>query len=727
MPELPNNPTARCFLLKVASRCNINCDYCYMYNHLDQGWKSQPKLMSDKILQAVAERIRDYTIEQQLDRIAIVYHGGEPLLMATEKLINHAELLKSFLPGVVVEFSLQTNGVLLKEDDLIHFQKSGIQVSLSLDGPASANNRHRLDHKGKSSYSATEKALSLLENYPEVFSGVIAVIDADNSPLDLLKYFAERDIPQLDFLLPDANYLTLPPGRSKDPERYLRWLIECFDIWFDNYSNLKIRTFDSILASLMGVPSETDGFGFGDVSLITIETDGCYHDLDVLKITGQGTNLSNGDVHSTSIFQALQSEQVNKHRVLLTKEGLSEQCQNCPVVDVCGGGAVAHRYGKDGFLNPSIYCMELKGLIEHANKRVNEQLQIEFERREVGLKEFDTDLINEYETQPGITGAFRTILGSFEQSQTEKFKSVIDHIYKNSLASAINQLYDLSDKDFQSLAIQPSIVAWTEVMQKHMAGITVHDIDRKIIAPEPEYVLQILALSETRSPWPSVQREDRWLRLPFADKIYFEPATIAANGKPILDEALNLINSWKPELIGEMQLFSPEIQFIRDPSAHPDKVVSFSDNSVPGALYVQVMRGNEFIDPSDLADSIIHEHRHQKLYMLQRVCPIVHADYPLVASPWREELRPPTGLFHALFVFVELLDFWTFLKLNADSILKEKADKESLRISEQLSKGFAVVESCDLTEGGRIILTLLNTRFKALINENYTAFTSAPC
>ena len=51
-------------------------------------------------------------------------------------------------------------------------------------------------------------------------------------------------------------------------------------------------------------------WGFGDVSLITIETDGTYHDLDVLKITGRGTHLSRGNVRTTSIEEALTSDRV---------------------------------------------------------------------------------------------------------------------------------------------------------------------------------------------------------------------------------------------------------------------------------------------------------------------------------------------------------------------------------------------------------------------------------
>jgi uncharacterized protein len=709
-------PVVRCFLLKVASRCNINCDYCYMYNHLDQGWMTQPKLMSANTLHATAERIREYATAQQLDRIAVVYHGGEPLLLGTAKLVAHASCLRQLLPGVTVEFSLQTNGVLLTEADVIAFEQADIQVSLSLDGPQAAHDRHRLDHRGQSSYAATEQALTLLERYPAVFAGVIAVIDARNSPADLLHFFGSRAIPQLDFLLPDANYLTLPIGRAEQNDLYTNWLLEAFDLWFDKYPTLKIRTFDGILASVLGVPSETDGLGFGDVSLITIETDGSYHDLDVLKITGTGTSLAQGSVHTTTIAEALHSEQVARHRLLLRPEGLSEQCRACPVVEVCGGGAVAHRYSADGYSNPSIYCQELRQLIEHASRRAAEQLQDELAHYQPTLPVLSAPIIEQFEATTGASNAFLTVLAAFEETQIRYLQRALQHLPTELAYSAATALQTLTPTQLQRLAIQPALVAWTDVMLKQQAGIVVHAIDGRPIEPVPHYVQEVIMQSSSpavSSEWPLVHRSDPWLRAPFGDKIYFETPQVAEQAQTTLTQALHYIQAWKPALLEEMRLISPEIQYIRDLSAHPDKVVSFSDNSVPGALYVQVQRAAGLIDACDLADSLIHEHRHQKLYLLQRVCPIVEVDYPLVASPWREELRPPTGLFHALYVFVELLDFWTFLAGKRPE-LYTKASSECRRISEQLRTGFGVVESCALTTGGRQLLDLLRARYKTL-------------
>jgi len=53
----PSSARITSFLIKIASRCNLACDYCYVYEHADQSWKSQPAFMADETIHALAHRI----------------------------------------------------------------------------------------------------------------------------------------------------------------------------------------------------------------------------------------------------------------------------------------------------------------------------------------------------------------------------------------------------------------------------------------------------------------------------------------------------------------------------------------------------------------------------------------------------------------------------------------------------------------------------------------------
>jgi len=59
----------------------------------------------------------------------------------------------------------------------------------------------------------------------------------------------------------------------------------------------------------------------------------------------------------------------------LGRDALGPTCRSCPVVNVCGGGQFAHRYQAGaGFGNPSVYCADLRRLIEHVAGRVHRDL-----------------------------------------------------------------------------------------------------------------------------------------------------------------------------------------------------------------------------------------------------------------------------------------------------------------------------------------------------------------
>src|SRR5580692_13174209 len=68
------------FVLKLASRCNLACDYCYVYTGPDQTWRSQPAVMSLPVIEAAARRIGEHARAHGLSRVLICLHGGEPLL-----------------------------------------------------------------------------------------------------------------------------------------------------------------------------------------------------------------------------------------------------------------------------------------------------------------------------------------------------------------------------------------------------------------------------------------------------------------------------------------------------------------------------------------------------------------------------------------------------------------------------------------------------------------------
>lgn len=684
-----------------------------MYNHADQSWRKMPVFLSNVNEDLLAFRIAEYVEAMKLDEVLVIYHGGEPLLIGIEAIERITQKIKSVVsPASNVAFSIQTNGTLISEENLDRLERLNISVSLSIDGPAAIHDKHRVDHGDKPSFNKVDSALKMLLNRPNIFSGVIAVIDPEFPPSIALEYFNSLSLTNLDFLLPDANYNRLPPGKEQNPSIYTNWLIECFNLWFNEYPHIRIRFFEAILDAIVGLPSKTDSLGFGDVSLITIETDGNYHDLDVLKIAHEGaSNLNLGGLSTNTIEEALESPQIQKHRRLLTKKGLSSICQKCSIVDICAGGSVPHRYSNDGFRNPSIYCEELFGLITHAKKRVFEQLESEIVTSETAssIQLTQENLIHFEDTNYSYE-LLEIMLSNWGEIQKEKFKAALDICGTKDveLKAFLAELLQLPTDQFKYLSLQPSVYAWTNVVTSVANSREVTSIDGNHLSADYSYVKKLKGLISDDFDVQRINREDYWLRAPFGSKIEYEDSESTLKAKVLLDEAYNLIEQWDPKILKEIKLIAPELQFIKDLTAHPDKIVSFSDNSVPGALYVTIKLGEKFIESADLADSILHEYRHQKLYLLQRISDIVSIDLPLIQSPWREELRPPSGLYHAIYVFSFLRKFWMHLSLmNYDRRLQERATEEVKLITRRLQQGIPTIRKTRLTDTGTTLLNFL--------------------
>src|SRR5262245_23810708 len=75
IPSVPWSKTPLHFVLKSASRCNLNCSYCYVYNKGNDSWRSQPGIMPDRIFEASVQRIRRYCEDSGQAQITISFHG----------------------------------------------------------------------------------------------------------------------------------------------------------------------------------------------------------------------------------------------------------------------------------------------------------------------------------------------------------------------------------------------------------------------------------------------------------------------------------------------------------------------------------------------------------------------------------------------------------------------------------------------------------------------------
>ena len=71
-------------VLKVAGLCNLNCGYCYLYQHGDSSYLRRPKFITDRVFKQFLLNARDYCDRHAPHALSITFHGGEPTLIGTE-------------------------------------------------------------------------------------------------------------------------------------------------------------------------------------------------------------------------------------------------------------------------------------------------------------------------------------------------------------------------------------------------------------------------------------------------------------------------------------------------------------------------------------------------------------------------------------------------------------------------------------------------------------------
>jgi uncharacterized protein len=371
----------RQFILKIHSRCDLACDYCYVYTMADQRWRSQPKVMSPQTMELIAGRIAEHAASHRLAAVDIVLHGGEPLLAGPKRIAYLASAIRGAVsPGVNVGLRLQTNGLRLDRDLIRLLADLRIRVGVSLDGGREHNDLHRRRRNGDGSYARVRRALLALTSGAgrEIFAGLLCTIDVRNDPVATYEALLEFEPPAVEFQLPHGNWSTPPPGRRPDSPAtpYADWLIAVFERWYGApRKEMRVRIFEEIMNLLLGGNSCVEGFGLGPVSCVVVQTDGAIEQTDMLGSAYEGAAATGLHVERNSFDEAAGSPGIMVRRS--GADALARSCRECDLLRVCGGGSYWHRYRTgSGFVNPSVYCPDLYRLIGHIRDRLAADLDL---------------------------------------------------------------------------------------------------------------------------------------------------------------------------------------------------------------------------------------------------------------------------------------------------------------------------------------------------------------
>lgn len=375
MPSAAEPAAFNFVLVKLASRCNINCTYCYWFR--DPEVYNKPPVLTLDAEDQFCARLEQHIRKYELDQFLLVFHGGEPLLFPKYRFRDLQNKLKDIerRTGCKIERGLTTNAILIDEEWTSLFKAHDVSVTISLDGPPEINDKQRVDFKGRGTLAATLRGLDCL-HAAGIEPGLISVCNPSTDPERIVAYIVEElGILHFDILPPDATHSDNPPPIAD-------YFIRLFDVWFDRYAErgVRISTLDAMIRGLTGHLSASDTIGLGPIYTVTLMTDGALEALDVLRIAGAGSTASNANVRDNAL-QDVQNDPIWRE-AFHASMNLAEVCRKCELLDSCGGGHLAQRWSPQRrFDNPSVYCESWKRIFDHIWRRIAPTLVLEYEPR----------------------------------------------------------------------------------------------------------------------------------------------------------------------------------------------------------------------------------------------------------------------------------------------------------------------------------------------------------
>ena len=386
---LQNTPPAFHLLAKpIGPICNLDCEYCF-YLSKESLYPGERFQMADEILDTY---IRQLLKSHRTPEVTVAWQGGEPTLMGLDFFRRSVELVDRYRrPGQLVQYTIQTNGVLLDDQWASFFKEHNFLVGLSVDGPRELHDRYRVDKNGKGSFDRVMDGYKHLQAH-DVDVNVLCTVNAanQNHPLEVYRFF--RDEMGIRFLqfIPIVERITEPPlplanhepntssgetqpiyvrqgnhitNNSVDPKAFGQFLIAIFDDWVSrDVGEVFVQMFDAALANWHGEPpgicvfSETCGLA------VVLEHNGDLYSCD---------HFVEHDYRLGNITETLMSELVasNQQRAfgLAKQNTLPQYCQNCEVRFACHGGCPKDRFihTPDGEAGLNYLCTGFKEFFKH--------------------------------------------------------------------------------------------------------------------------------------------------------------------------------------------------------------------------------------------------------------------------------------------------------------------------------------------------------------------------
>lgn len=318
-----NNPVIELYLY-LTTACNLGCSYCF------QGTNKPTIPLSPETLNRMVEYVESLIQKQTVQELSVTFFGGEP--MANKPiLISAMETLVARLgQKLAITFSIITNGTLFQgEAEARALAEKGLKfVQITLDGPREIHDQRRMYLGGQGSFDTILKNVELIAPHLQV--SVRVNIDHENRAhvRELIDQLASRGLQgRVSFSFAWVYF----DQRQEDYHAELLSQAEAAHICDDliNYA------LDRGFASKIGYDGPCMIHMMN--SLVLYPSGDLYH---CPNLTG----------HQAFVWGNVNTGINELKKALIPGIRTWDDCGDCALLPICGGGCVAHSYNQTGKL-----------------------------------------------------------------------------------------------------------------------------------------------------------------------------------------------------------------------------------------------------------------------------------------------------------------------------------------------------------------------------------------
>ncbi|MGN0599784.1 MAG: anaerobic sulfatase maturase [Oscillospiraceae bacterium] len=366
-------------IIKPASaNCNMDCEYCFYKVLSSSREKFSHGFMTEDTLEKLVREAVDYAD----NLLTFAFQGGEPSLRGLDFFRKAVELQKKYAsnkPGLAIQNTFQTNGLLIDEEWCDFFRQESFLVGLSLDGTRKLHDCARLEANGKQTFERVMNAASLMKQHGVDFNILTVVTEQMTDKASAIYRLYKRNqfpfvqlIPCMDEL--NRNNMEQKNPYAVQPGSYGKFLCAFFDLWYEDFLAwlkagrrgyvMDVRFFSNLAQMAAGYPPEECGMCGHCTCYFAVEGDGSvypcdFYCMDEWKLGQVGTPFN----------ELLRSEKAMK----FIQTGLlpeSSACKSCEYYSLCRGGCRRWREANIGERNINFLCAGLKQFYAHTWDRL---------------------------------------------------------------------------------------------------------------------------------------------------------------------------------------------------------------------------------------------------------------------------------------------------------------------------------------------------------------------